>query len=99
MGSAWVTVPSLKISKHELSKLPEEVLSLIAMGQYSLYRAEVKDYLNYRYVLRTGEREFFFLAADGEPIAPTGSEKFDIQEKVLVEDVSVKSVVPNFNRV
>ncbi|MBD1825028.1 hypothetical protein H6F51_21400 [Cyanobacteria bacterium FACHB-DQ100] len=91
-------IPTVSIKKDHLHKLPDEVLRLIGMGKYTLYRAEVKDQPDVYYILRTGEREFFFLQKNGDPISSNTSTPFEIQEKILIEDVTVTSVVPNFNR-
>lgn len=91
-------VPVQSIKKNHLSKLPEEALRLIGMGKYTLYRVQSKTDPGICYVLRTGEREFFFLQNDGEPVCFDSSIKFDIQEKLVIEDISITSVVPNFSR-
>jgi hypothetical protein len=93
MGHTWVTVPTCTVSKNELSKLPEEVLSLVSLGQYSLYRAIVAEHPNYRYVLRTGEQKFFFLEINSEPVASAGSEKFNIQEKLTLPRLKARGIL------
>jgi hypothetical protein len=91
-------ISTVSIKKSDLRKLPDEVLRLVKMGQYTLYRVAIEEYPDICYVLRAGERELFFLQEDGEPVKFDSSLEFIIQEKILIEDVAVISVVPNFNR-
>jgi hypothetical protein len=90
-------LPTIPVSKNELTKLPDEVLRLIGMGHYTLYKIRAKKNSRAEYALRTGASEIFLLTSDGEPLTDEGEVNFEIQEKVLLEDVSVKFVVPNFN--
>jgi hypothetical protein len=98
MASTWVTIPAITVSKDELNNLPEEVLHLVAMGQYSLYRGSAKDHPNCCYLLRTGPEEFFLLESDGEPVVAASAREFDIQAEIIIEGVNINAVVPKFNR-
>ncbi|MGG6238730.1 hypothetical protein ACQ4N7_08825 [Nodosilinea sp. AN01ver1] len=91
-------VPTIVMTKQDLDKLPDEVLRLIGMGQYTLYSVEVSAQPEVCFVLRTGEREFFFLKEDGEPLSFNDFPNFKIRERVNIEDVPVFAVVPNFHR-
>gem|GEM_PF-2185002 len=90
-------IPTVALNRQCFSQLPDDVLRLIGMGQYTLYRVSVSEQPEIQYVLRTGQQEFFFLKEDGEPVSLNGSADFDIQEKVNLEDVPIFSVVPNLN--
>jgi hypothetical protein len=88
-------VSVLSVSKQRLSKLPDEVLRLISMGQYTLYKVNVENEPRAAYALRTGAREIFFLTQDGEPIFVDESTNFEIQKKIVINDVPTPLVTSN----
>lgn len=87
-------ITTKSLSAKDLRELPESVLKLVSMGQYSLYSVEAED-PQIAYVLRTGPQELFFLRSDGA-IAPDTSTSFRILSKVDLSDVSLPFVVSNF---
>jgi hypothetical protein len=89
-------ISTKSVSKTTLSKLPEEVLRLVSMGQYSLYKVNDKSDLKVVYALRTSATEIFLLGKNGEPIKEKAQTDFSIESKVLIEDVIVHTSVPNF---
>jgi hypothetical protein len=91
-------ITTASVTKSHLNKLSDEVLNLIGMGQYTLYRIEAKAVPDISYVLRTGETELFFLKDDGEPVEVSEPTQFDIHEKIVIDDVDVAAVVPNFSK-
>jgi hypothetical protein len=89
-------VLSSHISKDQLSKLPEEVIRLIGMGSYSLYKISCQESNEIAYVLRTGARELFFLNNYGEPVNASLT-NFQIEKRIVIDDISSPFVVSNFN--
>jgi hypothetical protein len=84
-------IPTSDISKEALPKLADDVLRLLAMGQYSLFRVSVKDRQDIVYALRTGAKDVFFLKADGEAVDENLPD-FQVQEKVKVKDCQPGSI-------
>jgi hypothetical protein len=89
-------ISTKSVSKKTLSQLPEEVLRLVSMGQYSLYKVIDESDPRIMYALRTGAMEIFLLGENGEPIKEKVQTNFSIENKVLIEDVVVHTAVPNF---
>lgn len=89
-------ISTKSVSKKTLSQLPEEVLRLVSMGQYSLYKVIDESDPRIVYALRTGATDIFLLGENGEPIKEKVQTKFLIENKVLIEDVVVHTAVPNF---
>jgi hypothetical protein len=75
-------ISTKSVSKTTLSKLPEEVLRLVSMGQYSLYKVTDESALRIVYALRTGATKVFLLGENGEPIKEKVKTSFSIENKV-----------------
>jgi hypothetical protein len=91
-------IPTVSVDKDRLNKLPDAVLRLIGMGQYTLYQVGVDEQPLICYVLRAGEREVFFLQQDGEPVDCDPLLEFSIRGRVVINDVSFTPVIPNLRR-
>lgn len=73
-----------RIQRHDLGRLPESVLTLLEMGQYSLYSVKVADNPEAAYILRTGARKAFFLNNAGELIEVSNPEDCEVLSKVEI---------------
>jgi hypothetical protein len=85
------------IKKSEIKELPDPVLSLISMGQYTLYKAEFSKNPEVFYALRVSAKQIFLLTKDGEAIEfeKADLEKLRIGEKVTIEDVTPPIIARN----
>jgi hypothetical protein len=86
---------SESVSKETLSKLSSEVLRMIGIGQYSLYKISSEKNPIAFYALRTGVTEIFLLREDGEPIVKESSIDFVIERKITIDNISVRTSIPN----
>jgi hypothetical protein len=77
------------VSKNTLNKLSEEVFKLINMGHYSLYKISYESNKKVTYALRTGERNIFLLAVDGEAIEEGAQAEFSVKSRLMIADVKV----------
>jgi hypothetical protein len=59
---------TLSVSKTNVENLPEDVLRLISMGRYTLYKATSPHDHRVSYVLRVSAKDLFVLTNDGSPI-------------------------------
>jgi hypothetical protein len=90
-------ITTSSIPKSRLSKLPDAVLSLISMGQYTLYSVSLPSRPDVVYALRIGAKDIFLLTNDGEPVDYDSLEGLKIKEKIFLEDVHSPYVVHNFS--
>jgi hypothetical protein len=88
-------ISTKSVPKSSLEKLPEEVLRLIGMGQYSLYEVAIEGHSDVAYALRTGAKKFYLLNKDGEPVNEQSSVNFSIKSKILIRDANIQAAVPN----
>ena len=90
---------NVSTSKERLSKLPDDVLSLISMGQYSLYKIKSDKVSDAAYASRVGTKEVYFLNEEGQPVSVSENEmaEFEVEHKIVLNDVSVDSVKPKYS--
>ena len=74
---------TLSVSKEKLNKLSDDVLRLISLGKYTLYKASSEEAEEVTYLLRTGAREFFVLDYHGQPL-DIRAENCDIKAKMAI---------------
>jgi hypothetical protein len=88
---------TLLVSKTNVENLPEDVLRLISMGRYTLYKATSPNDPRVSYVLRVSAKDLFVLTNDGSPIEFDDFSDIQITGKVKIEDISSPFVVSNFS--
>jgi hypothetical protein len=88
---------TLSVSKTNVENLPEDVLRLISMGRYTLYKATSPSDHRVSYVLRVSAKDLFVLTNNGSPIEFNDFSDIQITGKVKIEDISSPFVVSNFS--
>lgn len=89
-------VPTEKIERRVLPRLPDAALKLISAGRYSLYQITSNEIPSANYILRTGMNDFYFLSENGEEIRLQDSEDFQIKSEILFTDVEPPLPICNF---
>jgi len=84
------------IRKAELGKLPDIALSLISMGQYTLYKVQIPKKPEVTYALRAGAYDVYLLTSEGDIVQFDDLDGLEVKEKIIIEDVDPPFVVQNF---
>lgn len=82
---------TIYISKDSVQYLPDAVLTLIAMGLYSLYEVNHPN-PEIKYILRTGPKTLYGLASDGKPIAETNLSEAEILARVKLTSCAFPAI-------
>jgi hypothetical protein len=88
---------TLSVSQTTVKNLPEDVLRLISMGRYTLYKASSPRDPRVNYVLRISAKDLFVLTHDGSPIEFNDFSDLQLIGKVKIEDIASPFVVSNFS--
>lgn len=88
-------ISTSSVAREKLNMLPDDVVKLIVMGRYTLYRVSSSN-KEVEYALRTGASEVYFLSSEGEAI-PEKLINFEIEDKIVIEDTTSPFVISNFS--